>query len=216
MTRAPVAEDILVLDHAARDDEVRGLIGTSADVERLWEVCQIPDYRKIAPATHAEARRHALQLSQARRQNSDRLVRQAGSAGGSDRRRYRHALEPHRPYQDLDLRGEPAGLARRSGTLAGRHPRRRGQTFRRPARTADRAFRRSPHQRADAAAARECGTRAGDEQDRRSRRRRSHHRPSRRLRLRARIRHRADRRPRRCRTRRKRPSSARSPPAPRV
>ncbi|MGB7098226.1 MAG: helicase-related protein [Xanthobacteraceae bacterium] len=54
MTRAPVAEDILVLDHAARDDEVRGLIGTSADVERLWEVCQIPDYRKIAPATHAE------------------------------------------------------------------------------------------------------------------------------------------------------------------
>ena len=54
MTRAPVAEDILVLDHAARDDEVRGLIGTSIDVERLWEVCQIPDYRKIAPATHAE------------------------------------------------------------------------------------------------------------------------------------------------------------------
>ena len=23
-------------------------------VERLWEVCQVPDYRKIAPATHAE------------------------------------------------------------------------------------------------------------------------------------------------------------------
>ena len=54
MTRAPVAEDILVLDHAARDDEVRGLITSRADVERLWEVCQIPDYRKIAPATHAE------------------------------------------------------------------------------------------------------------------------------------------------------------------
>ena len=54
LTRAPVAEDILVLDHAARDDEVRALIGTPADVERLWDVCQIPDYRKIAPATHAE------------------------------------------------------------------------------------------------------------------------------------------------------------------
>ncbi len=54
LTRAPVAEDILVLDHAARDDEVRALTGTRADVERLWEVCQIPDYRKIAPATHAE------------------------------------------------------------------------------------------------------------------------------------------------------------------
>ncbi|MGA2891772.1 MAG: helicase-related protein [Xanthobacteraceae bacterium] len=52
--RAPVAEDILVLDHAARDDAVRNLIGTAADVERLWDVCQLPDYRKIAPANHAE------------------------------------------------------------------------------------------------------------------------------------------------------------------
>jgi len=54
LTRAPVAEDILVLDHAARDDDVRAATRTSADVERLWEVCQIPDYRKTAPATHAE------------------------------------------------------------------------------------------------------------------------------------------------------------------
>jgi ATP-dependent RNA helicase SUPV3L1/SUV3 len=54
MTRAPVAEDILVLDHAARDDDVRAMTRTSADVARLWEVCQVPDYRKIAPATHAE------------------------------------------------------------------------------------------------------------------------------------------------------------------
>jgi ATP-dependent RNA helicase SUPV3L1/SUV3 len=54
LTRAPVAEDIQVLDHAARDEEVRGLAKTPAAVERLWEVCQIPDYRKIAPATHAE------------------------------------------------------------------------------------------------------------------------------------------------------------------
>ena len=54
MGRAPVAEDILVLDHAARDAEVRNMIGTRADVERLWDVCQLPDYRKIAPANHAE------------------------------------------------------------------------------------------------------------------------------------------------------------------
>ena len=54
LTRAPVAEDILVLDHAVRDEDVRALIGTPADVERLWDVCQIPDYRRIAPATHAE------------------------------------------------------------------------------------------------------------------------------------------------------------------
>src|SRR5580700_10193802 len=52
--RAPVAEDILVFDHAVRDDDVRGMVKTAADVARLWEICQIPDYRKISPAAHAE------------------------------------------------------------------------------------------------------------------------------------------------------------------
>ncbi|MGZ5844000.1 MAG: helicase-related protein [Xanthobacteraceae bacterium] len=54
LTRAPIAEDILVLEHAARDDDIRALAHTRAAVERLWEVCQVPDYRKISPATHAE------------------------------------------------------------------------------------------------------------------------------------------------------------------
>ena len=54
LTRAPIAEDILVLEHAARDDDIRALATTRAAVERLWEVCQVPDYRKISPATHAE------------------------------------------------------------------------------------------------------------------------------------------------------------------
>jgi ATP-dependent RNA helicase SUPV3L1/SUV3 len=54
LTRAPVAEDILVLEHAARDEEVRAMAQKSAAIERLWDACQVPDYRKIAPATHAE------------------------------------------------------------------------------------------------------------------------------------------------------------------
>src|SRR5881394_2146880 len=54
LTRAPIAEDILVLEHAARDDEIRSLANTRQAVERLWDVCQVPDYRKISPATHAE------------------------------------------------------------------------------------------------------------------------------------------------------------------
>src|ERR1043165_3257373 len=54
LARAPIAEDILVLDHAARDDDVRAWTRTRDDVERLWDVCQLPDYRKIAPANHAE------------------------------------------------------------------------------------------------------------------------------------------------------------------
>jgi ATP-dependent RNA helicase SUPV3L1/SUV3 len=54
LTRAPVAEDILVLEHAGRDDEIRALATTRQAIERLWDACQIPDYRKISPATHAE------------------------------------------------------------------------------------------------------------------------------------------------------------------
>jgi ATP-dependent RNA helicase SUPV3L1/SUV3 len=54
LTRAPVAEDILVLEHASRDDEIRDMARSRDAIERLWEVCQVPDYRKIAPATHAE------------------------------------------------------------------------------------------------------------------------------------------------------------------
>ena len=54
LTRAPVGEDILVLEHAARDAEVRDIARKPAAIERLWDACQVPDYRKIAPATHAE------------------------------------------------------------------------------------------------------------------------------------------------------------------
>src|ERR1700709_434620 len=54
LTRAPIAEDMRVLDHAARDTDVREMAVGAAAVERLWDACQIPDYRKIAPAAHAE------------------------------------------------------------------------------------------------------------------------------------------------------------------
>ncbi|MBX9842954.1 MAG: helicase [Xanthobacteraceae bacterium] len=54
LTRAPIAEDILVFEHAARDEEIRAMASNKAAIERLWDVCQVPDYRKIAPATHAE------------------------------------------------------------------------------------------------------------------------------------------------------------------
>src|SRR5882672_2169734 len=54
LTRAPTAEDILVLEHAARDEDVRTLASNPTAIARLWDACQVPDYRKIAPATHAE------------------------------------------------------------------------------------------------------------------------------------------------------------------
>lgn len=54
LTRAPIAEDLRVLDHATRDADVRDMAQGREAVERLWEACQIPDYRKLAPAAHAE------------------------------------------------------------------------------------------------------------------------------------------------------------------
>jgi ATP-dependent RNA helicase SUPV3L1/SUV3 len=54
LTRAPIAEDLRVLDHAARDADVRDMAQGPEAIERLWEACQIPDYRKVAPAAHAE------------------------------------------------------------------------------------------------------------------------------------------------------------------
>ncbi|MBX9711619.1 MAG: helicase [Xanthobacteraceae bacterium] len=54
LTRAPVAEDLRVLDHAARDSDVRDMAKGAAAVERLWDTCLVPDYRRLAPAAHAE------------------------------------------------------------------------------------------------------------------------------------------------------------------
>ncbi|MBV9705301.1 MAG: helicase, partial [Methylobacteriaceae bacterium] len=54
LSRAPLAEDVMILDIAARDEQVQRAAKTGADVQRLWEVCQIPDYRKVSPSAHSE------------------------------------------------------------------------------------------------------------------------------------------------------------------
>jgi ATP-dependent RNA helicase SUPV3L1/SUV3 len=54
LTRAPAADDLRVLERAANDEDLAKLAQTPVAVERLWEVCQVPDYRKISIATHAE------------------------------------------------------------------------------------------------------------------------------------------------------------------
>ena len=57
-----------MLEHAVRDKpRSREWPHRREPVERLWEACQIPDYRKIAPANHAELVTTALQLPDARR-----------------------------------------------------------------------------------------------------------------------------------------------------
>lgn len=54
LTRAPPADDEVALDHISRDASIADLATTRQRVELLWDVAQVPDYRRIAPANHAE------------------------------------------------------------------------------------------------------------------------------------------------------------------
>ncbi|QIB34801.1 helicase-related protein [Ancylobacter pratisalsi] len=54
LTRAPTAEDVLILEGLARDPDIRRHAAGAAAIERLWEACQLPDYRKVSPASHAD------------------------------------------------------------------------------------------------------------------------------------------------------------------
>ncbi|MEM8797562.1 MAG: helicase-related protein [Pseudomonadota bacterium] len=54
LVKAPVGEDILTLEAAMRDADTCDMAATPGDIERLWDVCCMPDYRKIAPAEHCE------------------------------------------------------------------------------------------------------------------------------------------------------------------
>jgi ATP-dependent RNA helicase SUPV3L1/SUV3 len=54
LVKAPPAEDVDVLGRVVRDDSVAALADRRERVELLWNVCLVPDYRKIAPTNHAE------------------------------------------------------------------------------------------------------------------------------------------------------------------
>ncbi|PRD43900.1 helicase [Phyllobacterium phragmitis] len=54
LIRALPAVDSHALEHLARDPDIARLADTSGRVETLWDACALPDYRKIAPAQHAD------------------------------------------------------------------------------------------------------------------------------------------------------------------
>ncbi|MCW2307131.1 helicase-related protein [Rhodobium gokarnense] len=54
LTRAPPGTDLISLEYALRDDDTATMAADERRVRLLWDVCQVPDYRKIAPANHAE------------------------------------------------------------------------------------------------------------------------------------------------------------------
>ncbi len=114
LTRAPAAEDVRVLDHVARDAEIREMAHGAAAVERLWEACQIPDYRKIAPAAHAELVTSLFGFLMQKGRIPDAWF--AAQVDQADRggRRYRHAIGPDRANPHLDLRRQPSGTGLRT------------------------------------------------------------------------------------------------------
>ncbi len=54
LTRALPAVDAVALDRLSQDREIRALATTRERVSLLWDACALPDYRKIAPAQHAD------------------------------------------------------------------------------------------------------------------------------------------------------------------
>ncbi|MBX9591329.1 MAG: helicase [Hyphomonadaceae bacterium] len=54
LTRARMADDTIALENVSHDHDVTALAGSRDAVSRLWDVCQVPDYRKISTQDHAE------------------------------------------------------------------------------------------------------------------------------------------------------------------
>lgn len=54
LVRARTADDVEVLEIVSRDPDVMAKAVGRVAVERLWDVCQVPDYRKISINSHAE------------------------------------------------------------------------------------------------------------------------------------------------------------------
>ena len=54
LTRAPLGEDQASFEILSREDDIRDLARERSAVRRLWDVCGVPDYRKVHPQTHAD------------------------------------------------------------------------------------------------------------------------------------------------------------------
>ena len=57
LSRAPHASDMRALEFLSADGDIRSQCSgydKSKNVQLLWDICRIPDYRKISPAAHGE------------------------------------------------------------------------------------------------------------------------------------------------------------------
>ena len=54
LVKAMPAVDVRALAYLAQDESITRRVKTSKEVKLLWDICALPDYRKIAPAQHAD------------------------------------------------------------------------------------------------------------------------------------------------------------------
>jgi ATP-dependent RNA helicase SUPV3L1/SUV3 len=54
LARARAADDVMALEMVSEDRDVVRMACAPAAVARLWDVCQVPDYRKISGQSHSE------------------------------------------------------------------------------------------------------------------------------------------------------------------
>lgn len=54
LTRAPMGEDQQALEILMKEEDIRDMARSAATVRRLWDVCGVPDYRKVHPQVHAD------------------------------------------------------------------------------------------------------------------------------------------------------------------
>ncbi|MCB1385689.1 MAG: helicase [Nitratireductor sp.] len=81
LMKALPASDVQALERLSRDPFVADACGGRDTVRLLWEVCCIPDYRKISPGNHAELLQHVFsQIATAGRIDPDWFARQVKAA----------------------------------------------------------------------------------------------------------------------------------------
>ena len=86
LMRSRMVDDVIALENVSHDTALRELAKGKAGVGLLWEMCQIPDYRKISPASHAElvSTLYRFVMSDAGKIPADWFARQVALADRTD------------------------------------------------------------------------------------------------------------------------------------
>jgi len=86
LVRSRMVDDVIALENVSRDPAIRDMASAPAAVALLWEMCQIPDYRKISAASHAElvATLYNFVMSDTGKIPSDWFARQVALADRTD------------------------------------------------------------------------------------------------------------------------------------